>query len=115
MNSFLMLRIYISKDPGRDNMNFYVVHVICDDCSILPSKENQIPFWVNCNHYVVVKTIHETKININPSKHDLRADRMLQCPIISTIVFKDLDWKLRIIRTTNSTYTQVTLSLMDGA
>jgi hypothetical protein len=39
---------------------------------------------------------------------------MLQCPFISTIVFKDLDWKLGLIATTNSTYTQVTLSLMDG-
>ena len=41
---------------------------------------------------------------------------MLQCPfIISTIVFKDLDLKLGYIATTNSTLTQVTLSLMDGA
>ena len=39
---------------------------------------------------------------------------MLQCPFISTIVFKDLDVKLVHIATTNSTYTQVTLSLMDG-
>ena len=39
---------------------------------------------------------------------------MLQCPFISTIVFKDLDVKLGHIATTNSTYTQVTLSLMDG-
>ena len=41
---------------------------------------------------------------------------MLQCPfIMSTIVFKDPDWKLGHIATTNSTVTQVTLSLMDGA
>ena len=34
----------IPKDMDRDDMNFFAVHVICDDCSILPSKENQIPF-----------------------------------------------------------------------
>ena len=46
----------------------------------------------------------------------MQADSMLQCPfIISTIVFKDLDWKLGHIATTNNTLTQVTLSLMDGA
>ena len=40
---------------------------------------------------------------------------MLQCPfIISTIVFKDLDWKLEHIATTNSTLTQVTLILKEG-
>jgi hypothetical protein len=104
----------IPKDMGRDDMNSYVVHVICYDCSILPSKENQISFWVNCNHSVVINTIHVTKSNINSSKQDPCGDRMLQCPIISTIVFKDLDWKLGIIGTSNSTYTQVTLSLMHG-
>jgi hypothetical protein len=40
---------------------------------------------------------------------------MLQCPFISTIVFKDLDWKLGHTATTNNTFTQVTLSLMDVA
>ena len=44
----------IPKDTDRDAINFFAVHVICDDCSILPSKENQIPFWVNCDHYVLV-------------------------------------------------------------
>ena len=39
---------------------------------------------------------------------------MLQCPFISTIIFKDPDWKFGHIVTTNNTYTQVTLSLMDG-
>ena len=76
----------IPKDPGRDDMNFYVVHIICDDCSILPSKENQILFWVNCDHYAFIIKIWVTKSNINPSKQDLRGDRMLHCPIISTIV-----------------------------
>ena len=104
----------IPKDTGRDDMNSSAVHVICDDRSILPSKENHIPFWVNCNQCVLGNPIHETKSNINPSKQDLRADRMLQCPIISTIVFKDPDWKLRIIGTSNSTYTQVAMSLMHG-
>ena len=75
----------------RVDMNFFVVHVICDDCSILPSKENQIPFWVNCDHYVLVNKIWVTKSNINPSIQDSRGDCLLQCPIISTIVFKDLD------------------------
>ena len=89
-------------------MNSYVVHVICADCSILLAKK------INCNNCVLINPIHKTKSNINPSKQDPRADRMLQCPIISTIVFKDLDWKLRIIGTSNSTYTQVTLSLMHG-
>jgi hypothetical protein len=28
----------------KDDMNFFAVHIICDDCSILPRKENQIPF-----------------------------------------------------------------------
>jgi hypothetical protein len=77
-----------------------------------PQQKNQIPFWANCNHCVLGSPIHATKSNINPSKQDPRTDRMLQCPIISTIVFKDLDWKLAIIGTSNSTYTQVTLSLM---
>ena len=40
---------------------------------------------------------------------------MLQCPFISSIVFKDLDSKLGHIATTNNTFTQVTLSLMDVA
>jgi hypothetical protein len=45
-----------------------------------------------------------------------QANSMLQCPfIISTVVFKDPDQKLGHIATTNSTLTQVTLSLMDGA
>jgi hypothetical protein len=30
----------IPKDMDRDDMKFFVVHVICDGCSILPSKEN---------------------------------------------------------------------------
>ena len=102
------------KDMGRDNTNTYAVHVICDDCSILHSEENQITFWVNYNHCVLGNPIHETKSNINPFKQDPRTDRILQCSIISTIVFKDSDWKLGIIGISNSTYTQVTLSLMHG-
>jgi hypothetical protein len=38
---------------------------------------------------------------------------MLQCPFISTTVFKDSDVKLGHIATTNNTYTKVTLEL-DG-
>ena len=90
MNSFYGTST-IPKDTGRDDTNTYAVHVICDDCSILPSKENQILFWLNYNHYVLVNKIKETKSNINPSKQDPHGDRMLQCPFISTIVFKDLD------------------------
>jgi hypothetical protein len=52
-------------------------------------------------------------LNISLSKHIQRDDSMLQCPFIRTIVFKDLDWKLEHIATTNSAYTQVILSLMD--
>ena len=80
-----------ADDTSMDDMNLSMVYVICNQCSILPNKENQIPFWVNCSHYVLINKIWETKSNINPSKQDLRADRMLQCLIISTIVFKDLD------------------------
>ena len=74
-----------------DNMNFFAVHVICDDCSILPSKENEILLWVNYDHYVLVIKIWETKSNINPFKQNPCGDRMLQCPIISTILLKDPD------------------------
>jgi hypothetical protein len=109
-----MLRLTYRKTRAGMTWTLSVVHVICDDCSILPSKENHIPFSVNCNHCVLGNLIHKTKSNINPSKQDPRADCMLQCPNISTIVFKDPNWKLRIIGTSNSTYTQVTLTLMHG-
>jgi hypothetical protein len=60
--------------------------------------------------------IKVTHLFLSLSKQLTQADSMLQCPfIISTIVFKDLDWKLGHIATTNSTLTQVTLSLMNGA
>jgi hypothetical protein len=81
----------ILKDTGRDDNRLFAVHVICDDYSILPSKENQISFWVNCDHYVVVIKFWATKSNICPSTQHPHADPMLQSPIISTIVFKDLD------------------------
>ena len=38
--------------PDRDDMNFSSIHVIHDDCSFCPNKENQIPFRVNCNRCV---------------------------------------------------------------
>ena len=69
--------------------NFYVVHVICKQCSILLNKENQILLWVNCNHSIVRITNLVTKFNIVLSKYPQRGHRMLQCPFISTIVFKD--------------------------
>jgi hypothetical protein len=92
----------------RDDMNFFAVHVICNDAIFHPNpnKEKQILFWVN--HWVI------TKFNVSLCKHLQNADNMLQCPFISTIVFKDPNWKFGYIATTNSTYTQVTLSLMDG-
>jgi hypothetical protein len=33
----------------RDDMNFYAIHVICDDVIFLPNpnKEMQMPLWVN--------------------------------------------------------------------
>jgi hypothetical protein len=52
-------------DTGRDDMNFSLVHVIHDDCSFRPNKENQIPLWVNCNRYIVQIIIHVTKLNIS--------------------------------------------------
>ena len=89
MNYFSNSMSTLPKDTDMNDMNFFAVHVICDDCSILPSKENQIPFWVNCDHYVLIIKIWVTKSNINPSKQDTCGDHMLQCPIISIIVFKD--------------------------
>ena len=96
-------------------MNFSVVHVICDDVIFLPNpnKEKQIPFWVN-RWVVLINVIEVTKFNVSLHKHVQSANSMLQCPFISTIVFKDPDWKFGHIVTMNSTYTQVTLSLMDG-
>jgi hypothetical protein len=44
MNSFFNGMSTIPKDMDRDDMNFFAIYVICDDCSILPSKENQILF-----------------------------------------------------------------------
>ena len=96
-------------------MNFYVVHVICDDVIFIPNpnKEKQIPLWVN--HCVVLINIQVTKINVSLQKNIQNAESMLQYPFTSsTIVFKDPDVKLVVIATTNSTYTQVILSLMDG-
>ena len=81
-----------------------------------PNKENQIPLWVNSNHCVARLKIKVNHLVLSLSKQLTQADSMLQCPfIISTIVFKDPDQKLGHIATTNSTLTQVTLSLMDGA
>jgi hypothetical protein len=55
-----------------------------------------------------------SKSTSHPSKHFMHGDPMLQCPIISTIVVKDLNWKLGIIRTFNNICTQVTMNLMQG-
>jgi hypothetical protein len=95
-------------------MNFSVVHVICDDVIFLlnPNKEKQISFWVN--HRVVLNNIQVTKFNVSLRKHLQSADNILQCLFISTIVFKDPDFKIGHIATMKSTYIQVTLSLMDG-
>ena len=84
----------------RDDMNFSVVHVICDDGCFHPNpnKENQILFWVNYNHCVARLKIKVTHLFLSLSKQLTHADSMLGH-----------------IATTNSTLTQVTLSLMDGA
>jgi hypothetical protein len=34
----------IPNDKGWDDMNFFVVKIICDDGSLFPNKENHIPF-----------------------------------------------------------------------
>jgi hypothetical protein len=75
-------------DTGMDDMNISMVHVICNQCSILPNKENQILFWMNYNHSVVRITKLRTNFNIDLSKQLLRVHNMLQSPLISTIVFK---------------------------
>jgi hypothetical protein len=71
-----------------DDMNLSAVHVICNQCSILPNKENEIPFWVNCNHSVLLITKLRTKFNIRASKQYLCVHNMLQILVISIIVFK---------------------------
>ena len=98
-------------------MNFSAVHVICDDVIFHPNpnKEKQIPFWVN-RWVVLINIVLRviTKFNVSLCKHLQNADSMLQCPFICTIVFKDPNWKFGHIATTNSTYKEVTLRLMDG-
>jgi hypothetical protein len=78
-------------DPCRENLNFSMVHVICKQCTVLSNKEKQISFKVNYNHSVLRITNLVTKFNIVLSKYLQRGHRMLQCPFITTIVFKDLD------------------------
>jgi hypothetical protein len=80
-----------------------------------PQQKNQIPFWVNYNLCVARLKIKVTHLFLSLSKQLTQADSMLQCLFISTIIFKDPDLKLGHIATTNSTLTQVTLILMDGA
>ena len=75
-------------DTGMDDMNLSAVHVICNQCSILPNKENEIPFWVNYNHSVLLITKLRTNFNIHASKQFIRVHNMLQNLVISTIVFK---------------------------
>jgi hypothetical protein len=71
-----------------DDMNHSVVHIICNQCSILPNKENKILFWVNCNHSILLITKLKTNFNIHVSKQFLRIHNMLQSLVNSTIVFK---------------------------
>jgi hypothetical protein len=96
-----------------DDTNFSVVHVICDNVIFLPNPNTEKQTLFQMNHWVVLNNIQVTKLNVSLRKHLQSADSMLQCPFISTIVFKDLDFKIRHIVTMKSTYTQVTLSLMD--
>ena len=85
---------------------------------VLSTPTKKIKFHSGWTVIAIVRIkIHVTKFNFSLSKHLQCADSMLQCPFISSIVFKDPDWKLGHIvttNTTNSTYTQVTLSMMDG-
>ena len=68
---------------GMDGMNLSTVHVIYNQCSILPNKENEILFWVNCNHSVLLITKLRTNFNIHASKQFLHVHNMLQNPVIS--------------------------------
>jgi hypothetical protein len=51
-----------------DDMNFSAVYVICNQCSIILNKKNEILFWVNCNHSVLLITKLRTNFNIHVSK-----------------------------------------------
>ena len=103
-----------TDDTSMDDMNLSVVHVICNQCSILPNKENQILFWVSYNHSVVRITKLRTNVNIVLSKTTHACSQHASIPFISTIVFKYPHWKLGHIVNIGTTQTQVTLSLMDG-
>ena len=54
----------------RDDMNFSIVNVICDDDSFHPNrnKENQIPLWVNYNRCVAQLKIKVTHLFLSLSK-----------------------------------------------
>jgi hypothetical protein len=91
IDTYTLGRSRIADDPCREDMNFSMVHVIWKQCSILPNKENQIPFKVNCNHSVLHITNLVTKFNIVLSKYLQCGHHMLQCTSITTIVFKDPD------------------------
>ena len=69
---------------------------------------------MNCNHSIVRIANIVTKFTIVPSKYLQHGHRMLQCPSITTIVFKDPDWKLSHSVNINSIQTQLTLGFMDG-
>ena len=56
-------------DTSMDDMNLSAVHVICNQCSILPYKENHIQLWVSYNHSVVHITKLITNVNIVLSKN----------------------------------------------
>jgi hypothetical protein len=63
-----VLLIYKNGWHDMDEINLSVVHIIYNQCSILPNKENEIPFWVNCNHSILLITKLRTNFNIHTSK-----------------------------------------------
>ena len=58
----------IADDLAREDMNFTVVHVICNQRFVLPNKENQISFRVNYNDFVGRIANLSTNFNIVLSK-----------------------------------------------
>jgi hypothetical protein len=85
---FIWKRPTKADDIGMEDMNLAAVDVIGNQCSILPNKENEIPFWVNCNDSVLLITKLRTNFNIHVSIQFLHVHNMLQTLVISTIAFK---------------------------
>jgi hypothetical protein len=107
------ISIIVFKDPDRKLGHIATTNSTCTqvtlslmDGGLSTTRPTNSPLCVSLN-------IHSKYLRL-PLWVPQRTDNMLQCSFISTIIFKDLDRKLGHIATTNSTCTQVTLSLMDG-